>query len=147
VEQHLDELLRLDTRVLNFETIAQPVMSIMTSEGSGSVKVSDKHVKSLVEAAERTNVPYKLTSAWMGAGSDAAPFSKAGMKATTILPFQMPQDMIAFYHQDADTPEVLRIEPLMNALKLSLEWIISVGDHEFDEFETQKTQADVGTMK
>jgi len=35
--------------------------------------------------------------------------------------------MVAFYHQEQDTPEVLTIEPLQNVLKLSLEWIRNGG--------------------
>jgi hypothetical protein len=30
---------------------------------------------------------------------------------------------VAFYHQKRDTPEVLTIDPLLNVLKVSIEWI------------------------
>jgi aminopeptidase YwaD len=127
VERHLDELKRLDTYVLNIETIAHPVINIMTAEASGSVKVSPEYITSLAAAAQRAGVLYKLTSPWLGAGSDAAPFSQAGLKATTLLPFLMPQQMIAFYHQKWDCPEILTPEPLLNVLKLALEWVCSGG--------------------
>ena len=39
------------------------------------------------------------------------------------LPFKVPQQMVAFYHQRSDRPEVLTIEPLLNILKLTLEWL------------------------
>jgi hypothetical protein len=85
-------------------------------------------VKSVVTAAQRAGVPYKTTSASIGAGSDAAPFSKAGLKATTLLGFKVPQQMVAFYHQKWDRPEVLSLQPLLNVLKLSFEWIRSGGE-------------------
>ena len=123
VERHLDELKRLDARVLNYEIIAYPVISILTSDVNGTVKNSPEMVKSVVAAAERSGVPYKIGAATIGAGSDSAPFSRVGLKALTLLAFKIPQQQFAFYHQDRDTPEVLSIEPLLNMLKLTLEWI------------------------
>jgi hypothetical protein len=128
VERHLDELKRLDARVLNYESIAHPVISILTSDVNGTVKNSPEMVKSVVAAAERSGVPYKIGAATIGAGSDAAPFSRVGLKALALLAFQVPQQQFAFYHQDRDTPEVLSIEPLLNTLKLTLEWIRGVGE-------------------
>jgi hypothetical protein len=128
VERHLDELERLDARLLNFETVAHPEIAILTSDESGIVKNSPEMVKSAVAAADRAGVPYQLRSATLGVGSDAGPFSQAGLKATTLLPFKVPQQMVAFYHQKWDGPEVLTIEPLTNVLKLALEWVRSGGE-------------------
>jgi len=58
-----------------------------------------------------------------GGGSDAGSFSQAGLKATTLLPFKVPQQIVAFYHQKWDRPEILTIDPLLNVLKLALEWV------------------------
>jgi hypothetical protein len=66
--------------------------------------------------------------AGLGVGTDAAPFSRAGLKATTLLPFKVPQQLVAFYHQKWDRPEVLTIEPLLNVLKLALEWVRNRGE-------------------
>jgi hypothetical protein len=123
VERHLDELKRLDARLLNFETVAHPVITILTSDLNGTVKNSPEMVNSVVAAAERTGVPYKVQPALLGIGNDSAPFSQAGLKAVTLLPFKMPQQMIAFYHQRRDGPEILTIDPLLNVLKLTLEWV------------------------
>jgi hypothetical protein len=54
--------------------------------------------------------------------------NRAGLKATTLLPFKVPQQMMAFYHQKWDGPEVLTIEPLLNVLKLSVEWVRNGGE-------------------
>jgi hypothetical protein len=128
VKRHLNELKRLDARVLNYEIVAYPVISILNSDVNGAVKNSPEMVKSVVCAAERAGVPYKIGAATIGAGGDSAPFSRVGLKALTLLAFKVPQQQFAFYHQDRDTPEVLTIEPLLNTLKLTLEWIRGVGE-------------------
>jgi Peptidase family M28 len=127
-ERHLDDLKRLDARLLNYETVAHPEIAILTSDVNG-VKNSPEMVKSVVAAAERASVPYKVKSyPTGGGGSDAGPFSQAGLKATTLLPFKVPQQIVAFYHQKWDGPEILTIEPLLNVLKLSFEWIRNGGE-------------------
>jgi hypothetical protein len=123
VARHLDELRSLDARLLNFETIAHPEITILSSDINGTVKNSPEMVKSAVAAAQRAGVPYKVQPAILGEGSDAGPFSRAGLWATTLLPFKVPQQMVAFYHQKWDRPEILTIEPLLNVLKLAFEWI------------------------
>jgi hypothetical protein len=40
----------------------------------------------------------------------------------------MPQQMVAFYHQKWDRPEVLTTEPLLNVLKVAVEWLRHGGD-------------------
>lgn len=128
---HLDELKRLDARLLNFEMVADPDIGILARDVNGTVQHSPEMVKSVVAAAERARVPYKVQSAsYGGCGMDAAPFSQAGLKATNLLPFKMPEQMLAFYHQKWDTPEVMTLEPLLNVLKLTLEWVRSGGEAE-----------------
>jgi len=128
VERHLGELKRLDARLLNFETVAHPEITILTSDVNGTVKNSPEMVKSAALAAERAGVPYREKAAFFGTLSDAGPFSRAGLKAATLLPFQMPQQMVAFYHQKWDQPEILAEESLNNVLKLALEWVRSGGE-------------------
>ena len=130
VQRHLDELKRLDARLLNYEIVAHPEIAILATDTNGTIKHSPEMVRSVIAAAQRAEVPYKIGAATIGAGSDAAPFSKAGLKATTLLPFKIPQQQVAFYHQDRDTPEVLTIEPLFNVLKLSFEWVRNGGKGE-----------------
>jgi hypothetical protein len=128
VERHLDELKRLDVQHLNFETIAHPEIAILTSDTNGTVKHSLEMVKSVVAAAQRAGVPYRVKPATLGTGSDAGSFSRAGLKATALLGFKVPQQMVAFYHQKWDTPEVLTTEPLLNVLKITSEWIRNGGE-------------------
>jgi aminopeptidase YwaD len=128
VERHLEELKRLDVRVLNYEVVAHPEIAILETDVSG-VKNDPEMVKSVVAAAERARVPYRAnTNPTSGGGSDAGPFSQAGLKAATLQPMKMPHQMLAFYHQKWDRPEVLTIEPLLNVLKLTLEWVRCGGE-------------------
>lgn len=127
VERHLDELKRLDARMLNIETIANPEFVILTSDVNGTVKNSPEMVKSVVEAAELAGVPFKVKPATLGTANDSGPFSKAGIKAVTLLGFKIPQQMVAFYHQKWDRPEILTIEPFQNVLKLTFKWIKNDG--------------------
>ena len=128
VARHLDELKRLDARLLNVEMVAWPEISILTSDVNGFVKQAPEMVQSVVDAARRAGVPHRLMSASMGTGTDAAPFSRAGLKATTLFPFKYPQQLAAFYHSERDTPDKLSIEPLLNVLKLDLEWVRCNGE-------------------
>ena len=128
VDRHLDELRRLDARVLNFEMVAHPEIGILPSDLNGTVRHSPEMVKSAVAAAGRAGVPYKVTSASLGTATDAASFSRAGLKATSLLPFKFPQQFVALYHQRSDGPDALTIEPLLNVLKLALEWVRRGGE-------------------
>ncbi len=129
VERHLAELKKLDARLLNYETVTYPEITILTSDVNDRVKNSPEMVQSVTAAAERAQVPYRVRPFTMGTGaSDAGPFSQAGLKATTLLPFKMPEQIVAFYHQKSDTPEVLTPEPLLNVLKLTLEWLRNGGE-------------------
>jgi hypothetical protein len=127
VGRHLEELKRLDARLLNVEMVAHPEIQILTGDVNGTVKHAPEIVKSVVRAAECAGVPYKVSSASIGVGTDAASFSQAGLQATTLMPFKVPQQTVAFYHQKWDTPDQLTIEPLLNVLKLSLEWVYNGG--------------------
>jgi hypothetical protein len=127
VHSHLDELKSTEARLLNFETIVHPQMIILSSETNGSVQNSPAMVSSVVAAAQRAGVPYKVRPAMLGTSSDAGRFSQAGLKATTLVGFTV-QQMIKFYHQERDTPAILSIEPLQNALKLTCEWIRCIGE-------------------
>ncbi len=128
VRRHLKELELLDARQFNIETVAYPLITILTSDINGTVKNSPELIKSLVEAAERSDIPYKVKPAYMGVSNDSGPFSQAGLKAATLLSFKMPQQFVAFYHQKWDVPENLSLEPLCNVLRLSLEWLRSDDD-------------------
>jgi hypothetical protein len=128
VARHLEELKRTDARLLNSEIIVHPEITVLSSDIFGSAKHSRSMIKSVVAAAKRAGVPYKVRSAFFGVGTDAGSFSLAGLKAATLLPFSVPRQVFAFYHQHEDGPENLTPEPLWNVMKLALEWIRHGGE-------------------
>ena len=128
VKGHLEELKRLDTRMLNIETVANPEFVILPSDINGTVKNSPEIVKSIVAAAERAGIPFKVKPATLGTANDSGPFSQAGLKAMILLAFKVPQQMVKFYHQKWDNPDILTIEPLLNVLKLTFEWVRNGGE-------------------
>lgn len=130
VARHLDELKRLQTRVLNYEMIAYPLIVILTSDINGTVKNAPEMVKSVEAAAKRAGVPYRVGPGTIGVITDAAPFTRVGLRALTLNPFKFPQQTVAFYHQKWDTPDKLTLEPLLNVLKLTFEWIRAGGESE-----------------
>jgi hypothetical protein len=103
--------------------VAHPEIMILTSEVSCTVKNSPEMVNSVIAAAERAGVPYTVKPAFLGVANDAGSFSRAGLKATTLLPSKIPEQMVDFYHQKWDGPDMLTIEPLFNVLKLAFEWV------------------------
>jgi Peptidase family M28 len=127
VARHLEELKHLNAQVLNYEMIAHPLIPIMTSDINGTVKHSPQMVKSVEAAAQRAGVPYRVGPGYIGVITDAAPFTQAGLQAITLIPFKFPQQHVAFYHQKWDTPDKVTIEPLINVLKLTFEWIRNQG--------------------
>lgn len=135
VESHREELQQMKARLLNFEMVAYPEITILTSDKNGAVKNSAEMVKSVIAAAERAGVPYKVQPATLGTGTDAGSFSQAGLKATTLVPFKMPQQFVGFYHQRWDGPDKVTIEPLFNVLNLTLEWIRCGGEIESCDYQ------------
>ena len=127
VERHREELRNLDARLLNVETVAHTDIVILSSEASGTVRNSPEMVRSVVAAASRAGVPHQVQPAFVGVASDAGSFSQAGLKATTLLCFKMPEQLMQFYHQKWDRPDVLTVEPLLNVLKLACAWISAGG--------------------
>lgn len=121
--RHLDELRRLNARLLNYEMIAHPLVSILSTDQNGFAKTSPAMVESLVKAAGQSGVPYKVQQSGLGTATDAASFLQAGLQAATLIPFKMPEQLAEFYHQCTDTPDKLNPEAMMNVLKVTAEWL------------------------
>jgi hypothetical protein len=118
----------MDAPVLNIEIVADPEIGILTSDANGFVKRAPEVVTSLVRAAQRARAPHKVKSAAIGVGTDAAPFSRVGLKAGALLLYKTPRHLVAFYHQKRDRPELLGKEALLSVLKLCCEWVRNGGE-------------------
>ncbi|MBN2572860.1 MAG: M28 family peptidase, partial [Ignavibacteriales bacterium] len=71
IENHLDELKQLDVRLLNYETVVFPEITILTSDVNGTVKNSNELIESLVAAAKRAGIPYILKPSMLGVSNDS----------------------------------------------------------------------------
>ena len=127
VARHRDELHQLDAHVLDLETIAHPTVGILRSDLNGLVTHDPASVAAAVAAAQRAHVPYEVRSAYLGVGTDAAPFSQEGIAATTLMPFDVPAQLVAMYHQRTDRPELLDRRALANTLAVATEWVRARG--------------------
>ena len=118
----------MDARLLNIEIVSHPEIHILISDVNGTMQNSPEMAKSVVAAAESAGVPHKVQAASRGVGTDAVFFSRVGLKVPTLVPLKVPQQTVAIYHQKWDTPEMFTINPMLNVLKLTLEWISCSGE-------------------
>lgn len=124
VRRHLTELKAHDAMCFNFESIAQPEITIYKSDLNNSLKFDPAIIASVVESAIQTGVPHNVKSfPFGGAATDAAPFSRAGLKAVSLCALKFPSQMFAFYHQEFDTPDKVEIAALQNALQIAMEFM------------------------
>ena len=124
VAAHREELTAARARLFNIETVAHPIINIMRSDFNGMVKHSPAMVDSLVAASAKAEVPYRVRPfPFGGGGTDAGPFSRAGIEAACVLQLRYPQQIIHFYHQPADNCSVLSIEPFENTLAMATAWV------------------------
>ena len=129
VARHLDELKRLDARLLNFEMVAYPEITILTSDVNGTVKNSPEMVKTRGRSGGARRGPLQGEARHPGRRDRRRPPSAGPASRPRHCSLsRCPQQMVAFYHQKWDRPEVLTIEPLLNVLKLTLEWVRNGGE-------------------
>lgn len=140
VEAHYDELSSKDTYVLNMDGIQDPEhLKIMDFEPTTRTQHSEEMSKIIKQAADECNVKVsvmgsdpmdKLVSVISG-GTDATAFSKAKIRATSIVGM----DMIAaakYYHQTTDTVDKILPGALENTFKLLVKTIEVIGRKKID---------------
>jgi len=136
VEAHFDELKKFDTFCINMDII-QDLNEIIFLDKEPTTRTihSKELVKKLLEAAELVNINVKTggmggTSllekifGQISGGTDATAFSKAGIKASTILAWKV-LDMPKFYHLPTDTPDKIKKGTLENILKICIGYLLS----------------------
>ncbi len=130
VQQHLEELKRLDTLVCNVDTVVHPKQIIFTTDGNSFVRNAPEVYNGLARAAETAGVPYiKIPFPTFGGATDTLAFSRYGVKAAAFMAMTVPGQMIRWYHTPRDQYTLYEDEKeggtvgLSNALKLCVEWI------------------------
>lgn len=131
VEKHYEELKTKNAICINMDAIhSLSSISIIDFEPTTRTKHSEEVVKLLKQSAKdvgisRSNFSFggrslveKLIGQVTG-GTDATAFSKAGLKAASIVAMDLKQ-MISFYHQPTDTIDKIERGVLEEVLKLCI---------------------------
>jgi ABC-type multidrug transport system fused ATPase/permease subunit len=131
VSSHLDELKEVETYVLNLDGLETPdKFHVIEYEPTTRTWHSQEMVNKVLEAAKNVNVEVKRlgsgklekTLGRLSGGSDAAAFSKAGLKATFLNSADW-KTRSSYYHQSEDTFDKIQRGTLENALKICLNFI------------------------
>jgi hypothetical protein len=131
VEEHLEELKTKNAICINMDGVQSLAnIGIIDYEPTTRTKHSDEVVKILTHSANEVGIPAskfslggssfveKLIGQVTG-GTDATTFSKAGLKAATIVAMDLKQ-MLKFYHQSTDTLDKIEKGVLEKVLKLCI---------------------------
>ncbi len=128
---HLDELKKKNAIVFNMDGLETPdKFSVIEYEPTTRTKHSEEVVDKILRAAEMSDVTVKRFGAGklektvgrLSGGSDAAAFSKAGIKAGFLNSADW-KTRSSYYHQSTDTPDRIRKGTLENALRICLTFI------------------------
>ncbi|NHJ87276.1 MAG: Zn-dependent exopeptidase M28 [Asgard group archaeon] len=124
VKKHLAELRKYKTMCFNFESIANPEITIYKSDLNNFVKFDPSIVSKVEKSALQADVPHTVKSfPFGGAATDAMPFARANLKAISLCGLKFPTQMLEFYHQEFDTPDKINKDALYNALLIAIEFI------------------------
>ena len=130
---HLDELKKYDANVVNMDGTETPDMiRIVEFEPTTKTWHSEEVVQKLIVAARDVGIDAKRAGAGkfekavgkLSGGSDAAAFSKAGIKAAFINSADW-KNRSSYYHQSTDTPDKIKKGTLTNTLKICISYIVN----------------------
>ena len=131
VTSHLDELKEFETYILNLDGLETPdKFHVIEYEPTTRTWHSQEMVNKVLKAAKNANIDVKRlgsgklekTLGRLSGGSDAAAFSKAGIKATFLNSADW-KTRSSYYHQSEDTFDKIKKGTLENALKICLNFI------------------------
>ena len=131
VKAHLEELEGFNTMVFNMDGLETPNQFLVIEyEPTTRTKHSEIVVNKILRAAEMNDINAKKFGAGkvektigrLSGGSDAAAFSKAGIKAGFLNSADW-KTRSSYYHQSKDTPDKIQKGTLENALRICLTFI------------------------
>jgi hypothetical protein len=130
---HLDELKKYDALVVNMDGIETPDgFHIVEYEPTTKTRHSEEVVQKLITAAQDVDIDATRFGAGklekslgkLSGGSDAAAFSKAGIKASMINSADW-KNRSSYYHQSTDTPDKIKEGTLEKTLKICISFIMN----------------------
>jgi len=119
VERHKNEL--KNSHTINFDMVGRGNISIIRAEPAYLTKHSVELAKDFQESSKRANLELPIKVAGFG-GTDAAFFSKAKLKAISILGLTS-ADYPDTWHELSDTPENIIEECLDKTLNVSIQYL------------------------
>jgi hypothetical protein len=133
VSRHIDELKQYNTYLVNMDGLETPDnFHVIVYEPTTRTWHSEEVVGKLLKAAESVGVKAKKFGAGklektlgrLSGGSDAAAFSKAGIKAGFLNSADW-RTRSSYYHQSTDTIDKIRSGTLENALKICTAFLLN----------------------
>ena len=130
---HLEELKKYDAYVVNMDGIETPDgFHVVEYEPTTKTRHSEEVVQKLMIAAQDVGIDAPRFGAGkleksvgkFSGGSDAAAFSKAGIKAGFINSADW-KNRSSYYHQSTDTPDKIKKGTLANTLKICISFIMN----------------------
>ncbi len=130
---HLDELKKYDAYVVNMDGIETPDgFHIVEFEPTTKTRHSEEVVQKLINAAQDVGIDAPRFGAGkleksigkLSGGSDAAAFSKAGIKAAFINSADW-KNRSSYYHQSTDTPDKIKEGTLEKTLQICISFIMN----------------------
>ncbi len=129
--EHRDELKAHHAEVVNMDCIQSiKNVRVVAYEPTTRTRHSEEVVNNVLHAAESMGIKAKLTGVTFGekligqisGGSDAVPFSKAGIKATNLMHVDF-KKFLQFYHQPTDRVDIISPGALEMALKICIAYL------------------------
>jgi hypothetical protein len=126
--RHLDELRRMPTYVINIDSIYKKnELAVMLRDIHGLVPLSKPLAGTCLDAASRLGYSLKRIRVPFGSGTDAAPFSRLGIEATSII--AMPTSIFKqghAYHTLNDTIDNIEPEAVSAVLDITVNAVLAI---------------------
>jgi len=128
LRKHSEELKKENTKMVNIDSVAdtKPIIFVDKEILVGATHDESIYTK-LQEVAEKKHIDYKIGSLPFGA-TDAAAFSKEGIKATTISGLNLVDELAPYYHTRLDTPDVVKPEALGLVAEICVDYIKEIDE-------------------
>ncbi len=126
VKKHYEEL--KDSFTINYDMVGRGIISIIAKEPDFSTKHSLELAKEFQESSKNANLELPIKSLGYG-GTDAANFSKAKLKAISIVGVTEKKSYPDTWHTLKDTPEGIMEDLLEKTLKVSIQYLIDLDNH------------------
>ena len=129
VTAHIDELRKNKTKLVNIDSISTKDMIVVVHRELFMGAKHDRRMSDqLIDIGKKLNIGINLGTLPFGA-SDAAPFTKKKIPATSFMSFELPK-LPKFYHTRQDIPEVVEKESLGQVLDICIEYIKQIDEGE-----------------